>query len=185
MRLFVALDLPEIVKDELHTLRTEMPTARWVNRQQMHLTLFFLGETERIPDVKDALASIEAPPFVLTLAGVGRFPKRSKQAPRVLWVGIDNEPALAQLHQKITTALAEIGFEPEDRPFSPHMTLARLKTREPLPEVDAFLNSHSTFRVAAIPIHEFVLFSSLLSPQGSRYEREASFALTAEPYQNG
>jgi 2'-5' RNA ligase len=179
MRLFVALDLPEIVKDELDTLRTDMPTARWANRQQMHITLFFLGETERIADVKEALASIEVPPFVLTLAGVGRFPKRSKQAPRVLWVGIDDEPALAQLHQKITTALVEIGFEPEDRPFSPHMTLARLKTREPLPEVDAFLNRHRAFRVVAISIHEFVLFSSVLSPQGARYEREAIFALSA------
>jgi 2'-5' RNA ligase len=59
------------------------------------------------------------------------------------------------------------------------MTLARLKTREPLPEVDAFLNRHRAFRVAAISIHEFVLFSSVLSPQGARYEREAIFALSA------
>jgi 2'-5' RNA ligase len=150
----------------------------------MHLTLFFLGETGRIQDIKGALAGIEAPPFALTLAGVGRFPKRQKQPPRVLWVGIDDEPALAHLYQKVAAVLAGIGFEPEARPFSPHITLARLNTRELLPEVGTFLNSHSAFRVAAIPIHEFVLFSSVLSPQGARYEREAIFTLTAEPRKN-
>jgi RNA 2',3'-cyclic 3'-phosphodiesterase len=185
MRLFVAIDLPEMVKDHLDSLQSCLPTARWVRRQQMHLTLFFLGETERIQGIKDALASIEAPAFALTLAGVGRFPKRQKQPPRVLWVGIDDEPALAQLHQKITTALAEIGVKPEDRPFSPHITLARFNTREPLPEVDVFLNSHSAFQVPSIAIHEFVLFSSVLSPQGPRYEREAIFALTATRCQTG
>jgi 2'-5' RNA ligase len=180
MRLFVAIDLPEMVKDQLDTLQARIPTARWVRRQQIHLTLFFLGETERIQEIKDALASVKAPPFALTLAGVGRFPKRHRQPPRVLWVGIDDEPALAHLHQKVTAVLAERGFKSENRPFSPHLTLARLKTREPLPEVDTFLNHHSAFRVAAIPIHEFVLFSSVLAPQGARYEREAIFALRAE-----
>jgi 2'-5' RNA ligase len=177
MCLFVAIDLPEIVKDQLDTLQAHIPTVRWVRRQQIHLTLFFLGETERIQEIKDALSSIEVPPFALTLAGVGRFPRRPKQPPRVLWVGIDSEPALAHLHQKVTAVLAELGFEPEDRPFSPHITLARLQTREPLPEVDAFINRHRAFRVSDIPVHEFVLFSSVLSPQGARYAREAIFAL--------
>jgi 2'-5' RNA ligase len=77
----------------------------------------------------------------------------------------------------VTTALGGFGIEPEDRPISPHITLARLKTHEPLPEVDAFLDTHRTFRAPCIPITEFVLFSSVLSPQGSRYEREAVFDL--------
>lgn len=180
MRLFVAIDLPDTVKDQLDTLQTCIPTARWVKRQQMHLTLFFLGETDRLPDIKNSLASIETPPFSLTLTGVGRFPKRHRQPPRVLWVGIDAEPALAQLHEQVTTALAEIGFEPEHRPFSPHITLARFKTREPLPEVDALLNAHGAFRVPSIAITEFVLFSSALTPQGPLYEREAVFALQTD-----
>lgn len=92
-------------------------------------------------------------------------------------MGIDADPALGQLHKKITQVLAEIGFEPEDRLFNPHITLARLKTREPLPEVDTFLNAHDVFRVPSIPITEFTLFSSMLSSQGAHYEREAVFAL--------
>jgi 2'-5' RNA ligase len=185
MRLFAAIDLPGPVKDQLERLETRIPTARWTRRQQMHLTLFFLGETNRLPDIKDALASIEAPPFRLTLTGVGRFPKRQKHPPRALWVGIDVNLALDQLHEKVTTALAGIGFEPEDRPFSPHITLARLKTREPLPEVDGFLHTHCAFRVPSIPVAEFVLFSSVLSPRGSRYTHEAVFALQAEGGDSG
>ena len=179
MRLFVAIDLPDAIKDQLDTLQTHLPTARWVQRQQMHLTLFFLGETDRLADIQAALAGIETPPFELSLTGVGRFPKRRKQPPRVLWVGIDAEPVLVQLHAQVTTALAKIGFASEDRPFSPHITLARLKTRDPLPEVDAFLGAHSAFRAPAIAITEFILFSSVLTPQGARYEREAVFSLQA------
>lgn len=180
MRLFVAIDLPDTVKDQLDMLQAHIPTARWVKRQQMHLTLFFLGETDRLADIKAGLASIETPPFELTLTGVGRFPKRYKQPPRVLWVGIDAGLALTQLHEQVTSVLSGIGLAPEKRPFSPHITLARLKTREMLPEVDAFLNTHDAFRVPSVPITEFVLFSSVLSQQGARYEREAVFALQAD-----
>jgi 2'-5' RNA ligase len=182
MRLFVAIDLPDSVKDQLDTLRTSIPTARWVRRQQMHLTLFFLGDSERLLDIKEVLARIKHSPFTLTLAGAGRFPKRPKQPPRVLWVGIDDEPGLVQLYDQVGAALAGIGFEPERRPFSPHITLARLSTREPLPEVDAFLQTHHTFQVPAVDVTEFVLFSSVLSPQGARYKREAVFALGAARY---
>ena len=177
MRLFVAIDLPDAVKDQLGALQTHISSARWVKRHQMHLTLFFLGETDRLPDIQVALASIEAQAFELTLTGVGRFPKRRKQPPRVLWAGINAAPALDQLHHQVTTALTDIGFEAENRPFSPHITLARLKTRGPLPEVDAFLSAHHAFRTPAIAITEFVLFSSVLAPQGARYQREAVFPL--------
>lgn len=179
MRLFIAIDLPTTVKDQLATLQTHIPTARWVKRQQMHLTLFFLGETHRQPEIQEALASVHVPPFAMTLAGTGRFPRRQRQPPRVLWVGIDAEPALAHLHDQVRTVLAEIGFELESRPFHPHITLARLNARAPLPEVDAFLNAHDGFRITPITITEFVLFSSVLSPQGARYEREAVFTLPA------
>ncbi len=179
MRLFVAIDLPDRVKDQLGTLPTRLPTARWVSRQQMHVTLFFLGETDRVENIKAALSGVKAPPFALNLTGVGRFPTRRKQPPRVLWVGIDPEPALQALHQQVTATLSELDFAPEDRPFSPHVTLARLKTRDPLPEVDVFLSAHETFRVPRVPITEFVLFSSELSPQGAHYQREAVYALQA------
>jgi 2'-5' RNA ligase len=177
MRLFVAVDLPDPVKAALIALQTEIPTARWTTWEQMHLTLFFIGETTQTDAVKQALAAVEGMPFTVTLNGVGRLPPQQRQPPRVLWTGIENQPALLRLQQRVTAALTPLGFEADGRPFSPHITLARLKTEKPLPAVDAFLKAYSQFKTAAIPIREFVLFSSTLTPQGARYRREAVYAL--------
>lgn len=178
MRLFVAIDFPDTVKDQLSALQSDIPTARWVSRDQMHLTLNFIGETDRIDAVRDALAGVQASSFDLTLSGVGRFPKRRREPPRVLWVGIDTEPALQDLYQQVTDTLSGIGFAPESRPFSPHITLARLKTQNPLAEVDEFLDDHRGLRVPPVAVSEFILFSSVLSPQGARYTHEAIYPLT-------
>ena len=178
MRLFVAIDLPDTVKDRLTALQTDIPTARWVNRNQMHLTLFFIGDTDQIGTIKTALADVQTKAFPLTLAGVGRFPKRRREPPRVLWVGVNAEPALQDLHRQVTAALVSVGFKPEARPFSAHITLARLKTRDPLDQVDQFLDDHRALQIPPFSVSEFVLFSSILSPQGARYRREAVFSLT-------
>lgn len=179
MRLFVGIDLPAAVKDQLVQLQGGIPAARWTTRQQMHLTLFFLGETDRMQEIGAALAALQVAPFELTLAGVGRFPQNPRRPPTVLWAGIQEQPALARLHQQVTAALVGLGFTAESRPFSPHVTLARLGDRVPRPAVDAFLQDHRAFRIEAIPIHEFVLFSSVLRPEGARYTREAVYPLRA------
>jgi 2'-5' RNA ligase len=178
MRLFVALDFPDAVKEALLNLRAEIPTARWSNRAQLHLTLFFIGETERVQDVKTALETVKAPPFTLTLAGVGRFPKGDHQPPAVLWAGVENPPALRVLHEQVSGVLTDLGYEADRRPFNPHITLARLKASRPLSEADAFLKMHHDFRAGPVELVEFVLFSSELSPQGARYRREAVYPLT-------
>jgi 2'-5' RNA ligase len=177
MRLFVAIDFPGIIKDQLVRLQTDIPTARWSKPHQMHLTLFFIGETERVPAVKEALAEVESPSFRLTLTGTGRFPKDGRQPPRVLWAGIQLHPALMALQKQVTTALTGIGFIAEDRPYSPHVTLARLQTERPLRQVDAFLSEHRAFQTEPLPVTEFVLFSSVLLPEGPRYKREAVYSL--------
>lgn len=177
MRLFVAIDLPDPVKDHLVSLKADIPTARWSDRHQMHLTLFFIGETERIAEVRAALAAVEAPPFELSLSGVGRFPASDRQPPRVLWAGVDVSPALAALHRQITNTLTALGFAADERPFSPHITLARLKASRPLPAASAFLNEQRGLQVGPAAVTEFVLFSSTLSPQGARYTRQAVYAL--------
>lgn len=177
MRLFVAVDLPKTVKDRLGELKADIPTARWVRRQQMHLTLFFIGETEKNQAVKDVLAQVQCAPFQLSLKGVGRFPPRHRQAPRVLWVGVDAASTLGVLHQRVSEALSTIGFVSDSRPFNPHITLARLKTQTPLPQVDRFLHDHAGFETPTIAINEFVLFSSTLTPDGAKYNCEAVFPL--------
>jgi RNA 2',3'-cyclic 3'-phosphodiesterase len=177
MRLFVAIDLPETFKADLESLRAPVPTARWVRPEQMHLTLFFIGETPQADAVKAALADIQATPFNLTLAGVGRFPERAQQPPRVLWVGIELVPELRHLHTQVTDTLVKLGFEADARPFSPHITLARLKTQACLREVDAFLETHQDYRSQAFPARAFTLFASTLTPEGAQYQQLAVYPI--------
>jgi RNA 2',3'-cyclic 3'-phosphodiesterase len=177
MRLFVAIDFPDTVKDQVSALKAGIPTARWVSRDQMHLTLFFIGETERIQAVKDVLAAVKAAPFELTLSSVGRFPPGDKKPPRVIWVGINPEPALNRLQGEVTEALTGIGFQKEDHPFSPHLTLARLKTERASPETTQFLTAHQSFKPEPIAITAFTLYSSARSSAGARYTHEAVYPL--------
>lgn len=177
MRLFVAVDFPDSVKTQLVALKTNIPTARWVGRDQMHLTLFFIGETDRVQAVQDALAGVKSPPFTLTMQGVGRFPLGEKKPPRVLWGGLAEQPALIDLHRQVTAALAGLGFEPEDRAFSPHITLARLKTERPSTETSRFIETHKNFHIDAIPVTAFALYSSTLTPQGAQYRHVAVYPL--------
>lgn len=179
MRLFVAIEFPDEVKDQLVALEANVSGATWVKRPAMHLTLSFLGDgiaPIRLTPIKTALGAIEAAPFEIALRGVGRFPSQPKRPARVLWVGIKDQPRLIALQAAVAGALAEVGFTPEDRPFSPHVTLARLKNGG---RVDGFLDQHKAFRAEPFPVSEFHLFSSVLTPQGPNYRREASFALKA------
>lgn len=177
MRLFVAIPLPEAIITPLVALQTAIPTARWVGVEQMHLTLFFIGETEREAAVKTALAAVQAAPFPLTLARVGRFPPGNRKPPRVLWAGIDSQPALHALQAQVTQALTGAGFTAEDRAFNPHITLARLKAQQPLPEVDRFLAQHENLRLPAFTVEHFRLYASTLTPQGAVYDVRGVYPL--------
>ena len=177
MRLFVAVDLPDVVKDRLVAFKTDIPTARWTNRHQMHITLFFLGETDRMAEVRAALEGVQANPFDLSLAGVGRFPGGSRRPPRVLWAGIDAPPELARLQARVVSALAAVGFEPDTRPFSPHITLARLKAERTVPAAAAFIERHTDFRAGPVHVDRFTLYASQLTPHGSRYTVQAQYPL--------
>lgn len=171
-RLFVAVDIPADIKKRLVGLQTSIPTARWVKPEQLHITLRFIGDNVpaiRVKPIGAALAQVKAAPFDVTLGGVGRFPPGNRKAPRVLWVGISRQPALHDLYRQIETAVCALGFEPDERGFSPHITLARLKTFKPLQEADVFLDRHAAFDAGTFRVSRFVLYSSVLSPQGPTY----------------
>jgi len=123
-RLFVAIDLPDEVKNALGTLCSGLAGAKWVKREQMHLTLRFIGDVddERFEAIKSELGSVKSAPFEMHLEGVGQFPVKGK--PRVLWVGVKAHPALAELYGKVNNTLNGLDLPPEDYPFSPHITLA-------------------------------------------------------------
>lgn len=175
IRLFVALELPDSVRDRLVALQGGVPGARWSRAEQMHLTLRFIGEVaENVAhDIDDALAVICASAFSLELSGVGEFGGKN---PRALWAGVKNSEALLHLQRKVETALQRIGLPPEPRKYSPHITLARLKAA-PHEKLVQFLTHGSLFAAGPFPANQFVLFSSHLSQSGSIYHPERVYRL--------
>ncbi|MCB9454247.1 MAG: RNA 2',3'-cyclic phosphodiesterase, partial [Anaerolineaceae bacterium] len=172
MRLFVAIDLPDAVKDQLDGLCAGVSGAKWVKREQMHLTLRFIGEVDahQFKTIQSALGDIRCTPFEIALKGVGQFPPKGR--PRVLWAGITAPRTLQQLVGSVEAALRETGIPPEERPFSPHITLARLKTPPPQEAVSQYFRRHGGFQTAGIPVTQFVLMSSVLARTGATYTVE-------------
>jgi 2'-5' RNA ligase len=175
IRLFVALELPEAVRSRLSLLQGGVPGARWASDEQLHLTLRFIGEVDDnvAHDIDDALAGIRAPAFTLELAGVGEFGGKN---PRALWAGVRPSEALLHLQKKVETALQRIGLPAEERKFSAHVTLARLRgaSRE---KVVQFLTHHALFGSGPFEVDRFVLFSSHLGSGGSVYHPERTYRL--------
>lgn len=135
IRSFIAIELPQNVKDGLAQLRSELERAehrfvKWVNPEAIHLTLKFLGNIlfKQVAEITKAMeeAAQGISPFHLEISGLGAFP--NLQRPAVLWVGISGEiDKLLRLQQNIDSALAPFGFAREERPFVPHLTLARIR----------------------------------------------------------
>jgi RNA 2',3'-cyclic 3'-phosphodiesterase len=176
IRLFVALEIPREVRERLATLQGGVPGARWASDEQMHLTLRFIGEVDEnvAHDIDDALGGIRAPSFVLELAGVGEF---GGKKPRALWAGVRANDALLHLQKKIETALQRIGLPPEERKFSAHVTLARMRAA-PREKVVQFLTHHALFASGPFAVESFALFSSHLGSGGSVYHQERVYPLT-------
>jgi 2'-5' RNA ligase len=176
-RLFVALDLPDSVKRSLEPMARGLGDVRWATPDQQHLTLRFIGEVGdgAVHDVVEALATVPAVPFELTLEGLGHFPPRGE--PRVLWVGIERSAELARLKRRIDRALEQAGIPPDGRKFAPHVTLARV--RDPLSptRLGTYLMRHSLYRSAPFPISSFHLYSSWLRADGAEHQLEASYEL--------
>ncbi|MFN7962694.1 MAG: RNA 2',3'-cyclic phosphodiesterase [Thermoanaerobaculia bacterium] len=184
MRLFVAIELPEAVRRaveaRLAPLRGSLPKARWVRVENLHLTLVFLGEVEaeRVPPFATELAAVFArhPPFSLGLKDGGAFPPRGPG--RVIWLGVDAEAGLASLQREVAEAASSVlGLEPETRPFSPHLTLARAPEPWPRPAVERFSQSFAGSLGPRFEVHEGLLMASELAPGGSRYRAVGHFPL--------
>ncbi|HEY6001811.1 MAG TPA: RNA 2',3'-cyclic phosphodiesterase [Anaeromyxobacter sp.] len=190
-RLFVALEPPEPVRRRLAALALELRRAagraaeeiRWVPPENVHLTLQFLGAVpeERLSDVERAVraAAAQARPLSLEVSGAGGFPNARR--PRVVWAGIEGDvAALGALVAELGRRLAPLGFPPEDRPFSAHLTLGRAREGRGAPGIAVALASAREAGSAPWRATEVVLFESHLSPKGPRYEALAHAPLAAE-----
>ena len=174
-RLFVGLDLPEDVKDRLLTLEAGVPGARWQDREQLHLTLRFIGEVDQ-PDVLDLvgkLGTLSMPGFSMKLSGTGQF---GDKRPHVIWAGVEENAELRRLAAKIEQIVQRAGFPAETRKFYPHVTLARLKNPS-TDRVFRYMAENSFFQSDEIGVSEFHLFESHLGSAGAIYQIIASFAL--------
>lgn len=188
-RLFIALRLPEPAIDEIGTFINEMPTmaagnVRWTPRENVHLTLLFLGDTpiELLLRLQEQIAEVaeNTSPFVLKLGEAGAFP--SFHSPKILWVGLDGEVRkLVQLQGRIEGSLKTIGFEPEHRPFNAHVTVGRTVRdldRQYAGDVGfSWRRSVLPAERASVPVNEIQLLRSRFQDGGVAYESVFSATL--------
>ncbi len=176
IRSFIAIAIPESIKNEIAGLGRSIPESRPVPVEQMHLTLKFIGEVEgsRLLDIQGALSEISQPQFTLCLQGVGTFPPRG--TPRVLWAGVHPAENLLTLRKAIEKKLAEIDIPREKQNYSPHLTLARLNN-SPLKHLQQFLAGNAFLRTPAFTVAAFSLFKSQLTRNGALHTEIESYAL--------
>lgn len=176
MRLFIGLKLPKKQKARIFRaalpLREEELPVRWVEPENFHVTLKFLGQVrrDRVPAIEDALNRVasETPPFSTSLGGFGAFP--SVRKPRVIWVGVEASPELRCLKQDLEWKLSELGFEVETRAFHPHVTLGRAREDGGAGVFRRLDDCFSKLRLGGeLRVHTVDLMESRLSARGPKY----------------
>jgi len=174
MRLFAGVTLPGSLRDHLSFMAAGLPDARWVARENLHLTLRFIGEVDEpvVDDIDLSLSTLTFDPFSLTLAGMDCFHSRNKV--RAVWAGVEPSEALSALQEKVEGLMIRAGLPPEGRKFTPHVTLARLK-QVPLTAVLPYLESHAGFRSPPFGVSQVTLFRSHLGHGGAVYEALATY----------
>ena len=188
IRSFIAIELPNELKLGLTRLEKQLksdkqPWVKWVNPDGIHLTLKFLGNiaVDRIGEITRAMeeAARGILPFHLAVKDLGVFPNLKRV--QVAWVGISGEiDKLGQLHKRIETNLTPLGFAPESRAFTPHLTLARLRNQASLDERQRFgqLIANTKFEAAyTIEVDAISLMRSQLTREGAIYSRISSVEL--------
>ena len=184
MRLFVAIEISPEVRAALAALLKELRAiaarAKWVRPENLHITLKFLGETDslKLSAIRTALAAIRSgQPVAFQFRGLGCFPNPKRA--RVFWVGMEVSSNLSPLAAEIDQAMHRLGFPLEDRPFTPHLTLARFQPPGLSPELVAAQESVSR-EFGFLSAHEFHLIESKLKPAGAEYTTLQSFPFVAE-----
>jgi 2'-5' RNA ligase len=177
LRAFVAVELDTRVRaavvEVIEQLRSPGDGVKWVQRENLHLTLQFLGQTPagQVADICHAIAEAVAAstPLELEIRGTGAFPNARR--PRTVWLGVtEGSAALATVQKQVQKALKRLGFPPEARAFSPHLTIGRVREGgPPSSKLSAAIAALADQSCGRCPIAEVVLFSSELTPTGPIY----------------
>ncbi|HKV47654.1 MAG TPA: RNA 2',3'-cyclic phosphodiesterase [Candidatus Acidoferrales bacterium] len=185
----MALEVPDETRSAVAALvaqfQSKCPSARWVRPEAMHITLKFIGHVraEDLPAIRSALAELKSlDPIEMHFRGLGFFP--CEKRPRVFWCGVDASPNAPVLATDMDRALAKLGIEPESRPFTPHLTLARFKDEDAnaggkhakcVAEILNLTHEMQAKDFGAIRTSEFHLFESKTKPTGAEYTRLDTF----------
>ncbi len=184
MRLFVAVPVPEYVQKALSMLLKEafpFPVeASWSKPEQLHITLKFLGQIDekRLEEIQESLAGVaqQASRFELHLSGLGVFPPQGK--PKTLWAGIDQGiKPLRELASQIAAILVPFGFPMEERVYTPHITLARLRNQSNMDILHVPLVKYKNTFIGSLHVSSFLLLNSRLTSSGAEYTVIEAFDL--------
>lgn len=182
-RLFCAVKVPvnEAIEEVMEAFRRELTEAHisWVSPQNLHLTLKFFGDTpnQDVPAILEALhlSASELPPFSFTVEGCGTF--GSLRQPNVIWLGIRNAKMLTELYHSLNQQLSPLGFVPDKKLFTPHLTIGRIKSIGDTLTLRTLESQFNTEAFATIRTESFYLMESFLRPQGPVYKVVEEFKL--------
>jgi 2'-5' RNA ligase len=176
-RIFTGLELPLDVAQSLATLRGGLPGARWIDPEDYHLTLRFIGDVDDTVarEVASLLGNVSRPPLELRFDGLSSFGGRR---PRAVIAKLAQTPALMELQGEHERLMQRVGLEPEGRKFMPHVTLARLRSSSSRDVAD-YLASRPFLVPLSFRVTRFVLFSARASVGGGPYVVEAAYPLAA------
>ncbi|MCR9136801.1 MAG: RNA 2',3'-cyclic phosphodiesterase [Alphaproteobacteria bacterium] len=174
-RLFIALEMPQEVTLSLSLLRGGLHGARWIDVENYHMTLRFIGDIDAptADELVNALDRIERPQFDLSLIGMGSF---GSKKPHSLWAGVSASPELLALQAEIERICQRLRLRPDPRKFTPHITIARLRGAR-VEDVVSYLSARSNFQTNSFTVSRFVVMSSRDSVGGGPYVTEEAYPL--------
>ena len=175
MRLFIAVDIPQSIRERLHALQQGLPKARWVPVENMHCTLRFVGSVDDATarSIVQAVQTIRVQPFTLQVQGVGHFPLAAGAGvPNVLWAGIEPSNALTHLVACVEDAVTSCGLKPEHRPFHGHVTLARCPAVS-WDDLRAWCNTHHGLGTEPFTVSDVHCYQRLQTEDGITYTKLA------------
>ncbi|OCW58962.1 RNA 2',3'-cyclic phosphodiesterase [Hoeflea olei] len=174
-RLFTALEIPREAALSLSLLRGGLPGARWIDVENYHITLRFIGDIDAptADELVNAFDRIDRPSFSLSLSGMGSF---GSKKPHSIWAGVSPSAELKALQAEIERICQRLGLDPDPRRFSPHVTLARLRNAR-LGDVVDYLGGRGNFRTEPFEVGRFVVMSSRDSVGGGPYLVEEAYPL--------
>ena len=173
VRTFLAIPLPRQLKASISAIQSHIQAqiagVRWVRPENLHLTLHFFGKTgqEDLEKIRVSVLSVKQcqQPFLVEVKRLGAFP--SLHRPRTLWLDLEPKDQLRQLHRDLRRFLHQVGIATEPQPYSPHLTIGRLRQQKP--DLTDLYNSVGQTPVGQLPVDKLVLFESRLHPGGAEY----------------